>query len=330
MPTDRDVGEEGGRVDTLFLADCYAYDPKPSTLGENSRFLCPLHGGDNQKSLAVNRETGKFKCFNCHRWGTVVDAKQGNAAGGFGSRTAVGFGLSKPRIGFGPPSEPSPLKDAKPIEVSEQAISRLLLAKRKFENSPAHFYARSRGIPEHLMKPHFLGYWKGKWGGEVSEWLTFPLRCPVTGVVVSAYGRNLHANDQARKARILGKTGLFGAPLPGLMPEDVVIVEGVFEALAILSSPGLPPPRAIIGVAAQAAWFDSCRRVTLILDDDQAGQGATDRLVKEFQDRRQQRGTGPQVLRLPPQSLRDKYGVKDMGDLLKQGIPVKLKLPALP
>lgn len=328
--TVRDVGEVGSRVDTLSLADCYAHDSEPSKSLKHLRFLCPLHGGDQQKSMQVDEETGRFKCHNCQRWGTVTEHRSGGVAGGFGSGASGSFGASATGLGFGQPRDLPPLKDAQLIEVHEGAVKRIKYAFRQFKGSPAEEYARLRGIPDKLMKPHLLGYWQGEWGGEDSDFCTFPLRCPVTGLGVSIYGRNLLSDVQAKKGRILGKTGLFGAVEVGPMPEDVIVVEGVFEAMAILNSPGLPQPRAIIGVAAQAAWFDSCRRVIIMLDDDQAGQGATDRLVKEFQERKKRRGSGPQVLRLRPQSLRDKYGVKDLGELLKQGIQIKLPLPELP
>lgn len=317
-----------GRVDDLSLRECHAYDPKPSHSGGKLRFYCPRHGGDKQQSLEVAEETGKFRCYNgeCMIWGTVVERKPGHS-----DAQDTGWGQAASKGGWGRSNAPlPPLTMAEAMEPNEYALQLGLRAKKRFLGSPAEEYARRRGIPDDFAKWLSLGFLVNEIGGEDSEWLTFPLRCPVTGEPVSIYARNLKTDEQARKARVFAPKGLFGASCKGPMPEEVILVEGVFEVITILNSPGLPPARAAIGTSARPEWFDSCRRVILMLDDDKAGQGSTDRLVEQFKERRDRSGEGPQVLRMLPESLRQRHGVKDLGDLLKQGIPVKLNLPPLP
>lgn len=311
---------DGQLVRDLSLAECYAYDPNPSRRGTWTRFKCCRHGGDQQQSLAVDEhDTGKFRCWNggCLIWGTVTEKQPDRDKG----RQST-FIRREP-----------PLPKADPLEPNDVAVRRAVTAWKQFAGSPAQEYARvKRGVPDELAASLHLGYWRGTWGGIESEWLTFPLRCPVNGRPVAIYGRNLHSDHQADKARVLGQRGLFGATAPGPLPEDLILVEGAFEVLAILASPGLPPPRAVIGASARAEWFDECRRVTILFDDDENGEGqkGAARLVEDLKHHRCRRGDGPRVLMLKSGALRAEHGVKDLGELLKRGIAVSLPLPPLP
>ncbi len=42
---------------------------KPQGSGGEIRDFCPIHGGDNQRSLAINRDTGEFLCHSCRAAG---------------------------------------------------------------------------------------------------------------------------------------------------------------------------------------------------------------------------------------------------------------------
>jgi hypothetical protein len=291
-----------------------------------------LHGGDHQQSLSVEEATGKFKCHNCGAWGTVTECQKSYSAHN-NSMPRKGGWTAPGRATFAPAKlvrHASALPQAAPMTINPAAVERARNAARAFEGSPAQEYARRRGIPDDMARAHGLGYWRGKWGGVDSEWLTFPLRCPVTGRVVSVAGRNLRSDIQSEKARVFGEKGIFGATRPGPIPPDVLWVEGAFEVFACLVSPGLPPARAVWGASGRAEWFDDCQRVTLLFDDDEAGHKAADRMAEELSARRTRRGTGPQVLDIEPGTLRGRYSVKDLGELLQKGVLVRLGLPALP
>jgi hypothetical protein len=313
----------GARVDDLTLAECLSYDPRPQRRGDRERFRCPRHGGDRQKSLSVDVSTGRFCCWNgeCGIWGTLVEHQEHRPPGdGWGRNPAAGWGEARP----GPP-----LIAAAPLTAAEYAVRRAVAAWRAFPGSAAAAYAQRRGVPAELARSLRLGYWRGAWQGEDSEWLTFPLRCPITGQPVGIYGRNLWSDDPDRKGRVLGPRGLFGQARPGALPADVLLTEGPFEAIALLANPALPPARAVIGASARAEWFDHCRRVTLLFDDDPPGRAAANRLVDELNARRLRRNAGPRVLCLRPATLAERHGVKDLGALLEQGVPIRLDLPPL-
>jgi hypothetical protein len=336
MAAESPYGRDDSRCDNLTETECYSYDPRPGCCSGHLRFRCPRHGGDRQKSLSVDPTNGHFRCFRCGIWGTLVEHQPIPHP----RRKIVQEGWHQTqtsRPGWGethrsPQAQPRPqgaLPHPNPMTPHEYAVKRGVASWKAFPGSPAEAYARSRGVPDDLAASLRLGYWQGPWGNEASEWLTFPLRCPVTGRPVGVYGRNLHTDDQARKGRVLGSKGLFGAAATGPMPDDVVVVEGPFEVIAVMADTALLTARALCGSSLRPEWFDACLRVILLLDDDAPGQEATDGSVKLLADRRCVRGTGPQVLRLRLNSLHAKYGFKDLGEMLVRGVAVRLNLPEL-
>ena len=66
-----------------------------------------------------------------------------------------------------------------------------------------------------------------------------------------------------------------------------------------------------------------------LLDDDGPGYKATETSVERLADRRHERGGGPNVLRLCAGDLREKYGCKDLGEMMVRGVPLRLNLPGL-
>ena len=44
--------------------------------GKYLRFFCPIHGGDHQRSLSLEPESGRFQCFTCGAWGYLEEKRQ--------------------------------------------------------------------------------------------------------------------------------------------------------------------------------------------------------------------------------------------------------------
>lgn len=81
--------------------------------------------------------------------------------------------------------------------------------------------------------------------------------------------------------------GWFGFERPGNLAEQIVLVEGGFDRLALLAA-GLPGNAviALVGTAARPAWLiraaPQVRQVILALDADNSGLTAMERLADEF------------------------------------------------
>ena len=75
-------GRVYGEKENLTLSDA-DFDsphgaPKPYKGGEKMRAYCPVHGGDNQRSLEVDLSSGRFFCHNaaCGCWGYMDWARE--------------------------------------------------------------------------------------------------------------------------------------------------------------------------------------------------------------------------------------------------------------
>ena len=63
---------------TLTLQEIESYQDQGSgkQSGKYLRYFCPIHGGDNQRSLSLDPETGRFQCYSCGAWGYLAEKKQ--------------------------------------------------------------------------------------------------------------------------------------------------------------------------------------------------------------------------------------------------------------
>src|SRR5882672_3585994 len=61
---------------TLSASDLAACRPIVGKGGHVLRALCPFHGSDRQRSLRVQRSSGRFVCFACGAWGYLEEARE--------------------------------------------------------------------------------------------------------------------------------------------------------------------------------------------------------------------------------------------------------------
>ena len=62
----------------LSLADVQAYrnQGKGMKSAGRLRFYCPVHGGDNQRSLSVDPEKGLYHCHSCGAKGQLAEFRE--------------------------------------------------------------------------------------------------------------------------------------------------------------------------------------------------------------------------------------------------------------
>ncbi len=267
----------------------------PRSSGDQLRYRCPLHGGDHQRSLALNPATGLYYCHCC----------------GVGGRLATGPPLTRvgwptdPVIGQRLVPGPSPLPLSLPCRRQRERRARvdhvaaafladlpLFVDALRDPSSAGAVYLHGRGLDHTAAAERGAGYappgrWPGDWPGDPGR-LVYPL-ADLRGVVVSALGR-LCATGTAAGARAHRK--LPGRP-SGLWPGDalararatglpLVLLEGPSDVLAALAvRPDPPPLAALCGTTLPPSFRAALppAGVVLALDDDAPGRRAARRLA---------------------------------------------------
>lgn len=302
---------------TLTLAEIEAYRGQgpgvPS--GKYLRFFCPIHGSDNQRSLSVNTETGRFRCFNCQATGYVVDFRRKTRresaqnrhmsdVSWAGSGNPLAFYENAPRSQIRPPEEPKPRKD----------LAELLKRFQEQLDPRGHAaeYLRRRGIPLEVAKKYGVGFapfmqWPAR---STRQWthgrLVFPHTNPA-GEVVNLYGRAVEVDEPAEKKlrhdHLPGPKGVFNAP--ALREETVFVCEGVFDALSLIAA-GYPNACAVFGLDGLRWEWVKARRIVFCFDTDDVATFKRDKLAFEAMRR------GIEPFFLPREAFQ---GHKDLNEL---------------
>jgi len=200
----------------------------------------------------------------------------------------------------------------------------------------AQLYLTERGIPATLALASGVGYFsRAAWEQApvstehrsiLKRWIgriIFPLGSPSgqgfigrtllkwePGMDENAHKALLDQQGRPRRWIKTNPAGWFGFDAPGCLAEQVVLVEGGFDGLALLAA-GLPANAviALVGTAARTFWLaqfaPQVKRVVLALDADDGGAVAMERLAAEF------RQAGFIVTLCPPPH--DEWG-KDWGE----------------
>lgn len=269
------------------------------------RAYCHLHGSDHQRSLSINPATGWGHCFACQAVVLIEDLRS------HAGTPASVIAHQRPRAAF---AHTTVAVTSPPWQQDER---HLLLALRPLMQEAlllswqAQTYLDERCIPLSIAQATGLGYlsWDilehlsseqqslmRRWAGR----LLFPLGSP-SGI--GFIGRSLWhwkpGMDEQTHKRLLDQpaapqrwlktspAGWFGLTAPTSLAEQLILVEGGFDRLALLAA-GLPLHRvvALVGTAADPSWLcqqaPQVRSVMLALDGDSSGTEATSRLSQQF------------------------------------------------
>jgi DNA primase len=273
--------------------------------GERLRAICPIHGGDHQRSLSIDRATGWGFCHCCHAT-VLVEAlssslvladksqvlKKRGAAGLHPVTTTPGWQRD----------EVAALQAALPL--MREALASSQRAQRYLDErgiplasaSTAGVSYLSRAVWEQISPPaaqHLLKRWIGR--------ILFPLASPdgrgFIGRTLLRWEPGMDENthktllDRPGAPRRWIKTnpaGWFGGDALQHSEGPLILVEGGFDRLALLSA-GMPTESviALVGTAARPSWLHwlapRLTSVVLALDADSGGEEAMERLAGEFQ-----------------------------------------------
>lgn len=252
--------------------------------GNRLRFYCPIHGGDNQRSLSLEPATGFFRCFSCGAVGQLKEkrdewvAQQRLQAGG---RRPVPAAVNTT---WTPPPKPEP----EPRTELEEQLNKLQAW------LPGSLGARcldARGIPLGLAQQYGLGYAPaGEWphldnrGRPCRQWkhgrLVIPHQNPA-GQLVNLYGRAVDVGEdkaprELRHDHLPGRRGNFNAP--ALQKPAVILCEGGFDALSLLAA-GYPAA-AVFGLDGLRWNWVKARRVIFAFDADGPGRAGLNKQAR--------------------------------------------------
>ena len=291
--------------------------------GERLRAMCPIHGGDHQRSLSIDRSTGWGFCHCCHAT-VLVEAI---------SPTLVFAGKShalRKRAGAGQhPATTTP--DWQREEVAALQAILPLMREALASSWRAQRYLDERGIPllcastagvgylsravwEEIPVPEAQRHLLKRWIGRI----LFPLASPhghgfigrtllrwEPGMDENTHKALLERPNAPRRWIKTNPAGWFGGDALQRSEGPLILVEGGFDRLALLSA-GIPAESvlALVGTAARPSWLmhlaPRMTDVVLALDADSGGEEAMARLAGEF------RQAGLAVSLYPPP--RDQWG----------------------
>lgn len=285
----------------------------PRQSGRRIRAVCHLHGGDHQRSLSIEAAgeyAGYGWCHACQAKVFVPELNPEEAA-----RRARGQGSAPRSRVITPASLLRPVQTAtaaieagaaSPDERQRRELAMLArleprMRVRLADARPCAYLA-ARGIPYEIAEAAGAGYIPAdaRLAGALAKWrdrLVFPLGSPSGRGYIgrSLWGWRPGMDENSHKALL---EALPDAPRrwektypAGWMGYDqltnamrVVIVEGVFDALALCAA-GVPLEQlvALAGTAAQPDWLPlQVRQVVLALDGDGRGREAFERLAAEL------------------------------------------------
>jgi DNA primase len=290
--------------------------------GERLRAVCPIHGGDHQRSLSIDRATGWGFCHCCHAT-VLVEALSSTLVLADKSQA-----LKKRGVAGLHPATTTPAWQREEMAALQAVLP--LMREALASSWRAQCYLEERGIPlasasaagvgclsrsvwEQLSPSeaqHLLKRWIGR--------ILFPLASPYgqgfIGRTLLRWEPSMDENthkallEQPGAPRRWIKTnpaGWFGGDTLKQGEGPLILVEGGFDRLALLSA-GMPAESviALVGTAARPAWLmhlaPRLKGVVLALDADSGGEEAMARLEDEFQQ------AGLAVSLCPPPH--DRYG----------------------
>jgi DNA primase len=296
-------------------------------LGRKGRsFHCPngrAHKhGDRNRSATIAASWETWHCFGCGAFGSVIDiyryltdVSKEDAKTWIeeyaGLTPAYGAITTPPPL---PPSVQLARRTAAPDEplpsASPDVHAFLARAQQALTNPQARNYLSRRGISFEIARQTGLGFaLRGTWlnpRGAGQPRIVAPLTAP-DGTLINLYGRAAVPCDKSLRHDFLpGPKGIFHAP--ALARNGVILVEGVFDALACLC--GDRPSSAIMGLSIRDSWWKQIPATCIFLavDADEAGQ----RRGKELQDLGA--SLGKKTIHMPKADANFLGGIKDLNE----------------
>jgi DNA primase len=253
---------------------------------------CPFHPNNRTPAGEVDKRSGMFFCFSCHKIADFVEFVTHTSGRTYFE--AVRFIKSKEsESDISQEITKSLIKEPEFVMFDELIIKRLSV--QALESPRAMRYYVGRNISEESIKKFSLGF------SEKQDMLTIPVHAP-DGMPVGFVGRSVEGKDFKNTPGLPKSKVLFN--LHRVKTADrVYVVESSFDAIR-LDQCGLPAVATLgsnvsnIQINLLQKYFNN---IIVIADNDEAGENMKTKLVKKLGSR------------ITVVSLDNKY--KDIGDL---------------
>lgn len=259
--------------------------------------FCPFHNNHRTPAGEVDKESGIFYCFSCHKTCDLVELIMHTSGRTYFE--AVRYIKSKESSStIEQDINRQLVKKPEFIEFDEFTIKRLNVA--ALETQRAAFYYLGRGITKESVEKFQLGY------SEKQDMVTIPIHTP-DGMCVGFVGRSIEGKDFKNTPGLPKSKVLFNLHRVK-SSRQIYIVESSFDAIR-LDQCGLPAV-ATLGASVNSAQIDLLQRyfndIIVIADNDEAGNNMKNKLIEKL-------GNRVSVIQLD-----SKY--KDVGDLSDEDI----------
>jgi DNA primase len=276
---------------------------------------CPLHRGHRRDAFQVSLTKNVFHCFACQRHGNVLDfvaAMERCSVREAALRLVHRFSLSSTL----PAMEMVGLDGEKDnwLGKNEAANRPLGFSLRGIDGF--HPYLRDRGISPETAVQFGVGFYPGP--GLMSGRVVIPIH-DACGKLVAYAGRSLHRTPPKyrlpagfRKSEVLFNFHRAAR----LEQQTVIVVEGYFDCLQVHQA-GFPCVVALMGTALcempEKLVVKRFRRLILMLDGDESGRKATQRIAGRLAE-----SCSVRLVALPVDQQPDQLNGKEIRALLTQ------------
>ena len=268
-----------------------------SEVSSDYLIFCPFHGNHRTPAGEVDKSSGIFFCFSCHKACDLIELIM-HTSGRTYFEAARFIKSKESNTTIEQDIDRQLKKEPEFVEFDEFTIKRLNNA--ALESPRAIRYYQGRSITKGSVQKFLLGY------SDKRDMVTIPVHSP-DGMCVGFVGRSVEGKEFKNSPKLPKSKTLFNIHRVK-SSRQVYVVESSFDAIR-LDQCGMPAV-ATLGASVNNTQIDLLQKyfndIIVIADNDEAGSGMRDRLVEKL---------GPRVTVL---QLEKQY--KDIGDMDDESI----------
>ena len=281
---------------------------------DERRGRCPIHQGEGQDTFHVSISKNIFNCFSCKKRGNVLDfvaAMEKCSVRDAAVKIAEWFSVASDGVKEGS-GVTEKLAASVVVEKPAELINKPLNFQLKGLNS-GHPYLKERKLSAETMATFGIGFFAGR--GSMAGKVVIPIH-DEAGQLLAYAGRTIDNSEPKyklppgfHKSQVVYNLHRVNADV-----EEVIVVEGFFGCMAVWQSLN-PFVVALMGSSMSARQEELLtarfKRVTIMLDGDEAGQKAAEEIAGRLVHKMFVR-----IIELPESKQPDKLSPEELRKLL--------------